>query len=58
MTKVPPFVSYDYQPEYVTEFGNTVNHHKSSIRALGKDGTIWMTFQRKDGTWVSWEKIG
>ena len=58
MTKVPPFVSYDFQPEYVTEFGDTIRHHKSSIRALGKDGTIWMTFQLKDDTWASWEKIG
>jgi hypothetical protein len=57
MTKVPPFVSYDYQPSYVAEFNGTKRLVHASIRALGKDGTIWENFEDANCRWQGWVQI-
>jgi hypothetical protein len=58
MSKVPPFISYDYQPRYVTIFGEKTIMRHPSIRALAKDGTIWETSENENGQWHAWRKIG
>lgn len=57
MTKVPPFISYDYCPQNVAQVGSETRFRKPSIRALAKDGTIWETFLRNDDTWAPWQQI-
>jgi hypothetical protein len=54
----PPFVSYDFQPAYVYEFGTNSIRYFPSMRALAKDGTIWETHQSDSDVWRPWRKVG
>jgi hypothetical protein len=55
--KVPPFTSYSFHPEYVTEAAGEIVRHFASITALAKDGTIWRNHQKADETWAGWRQI-